>query len=152
MHKGLIAVCLLSPFVLADSAIAQFDFGPLIPSPLPSSLIPDQPLIPVPNFNPTLPGNSPTVCNPFASQTELQACQKQFQNTSLPPELIQGMAQPPVILPPTPSASATAQPTPTTTFTPPPYPRPGLVSGQDCPAGSRLRLLPGGYVCLPANP
>jgi hypothetical protein len=117
-----------------------------VPNPVPNPLGNFPPVIPIPGAGPLLPGNSSGVCSPFASAAALQRCLKQFQDTSLPPQLLESLPSPGDIStsPPTPT-TAVNPPTPVQQTSPPPS---GLGAPEKCPAGGRLQLLPGGYVCL----
>lgn len=145
-------LCFVLAFAfLPTVAQAQFRFpsNPILPNPLPPPLSNFPPAIPVPDLVPTFPGNTPTVCNSFAPAAALERCLQQFQNTSIPPQLLESFPQ--NTLAPISTPAPTAQPDQRSPiFAPPPLPPTGLGAPQSCPVGSRLQLLAGGYACLSA--
>lgn len=147
-----LAVLGLSGLIWTGGLVARaqvFSNGQLIPTliSIPNYTNPNQ-LIPplIPQLIPTLPGD--TTCSPF--QTNLSQCLNQYRNTTIPEPVLRS------ILPrdprPTPDMPPPAvTPMPQVVSSPPPLPAPGTVTEENCPQGTSLVLLPGGYACMQAR-
>ncbi|AFY60634.1 hypothetical protein [Synechococcus sp. PCC 6312] len=125
-----------------------FSNGQLIPTLIsipdytsPNALIP--PLIP--QLIPTLPGD--TTCSPF--QHNLSQCLNQYRNTTIPEPVLRSIL-PRTAAPPSEMPTPAPNPAPQVVNRPPPLPAPGTVTEENCPRGTSLVLLPGGYACIQA--
>uniref|UniRef100_B8HXT0 Uncharacterized protein n=1 Tax=Cyanothece sp. (strain PCC 7425 / ATCC 29141) TaxID=395961 RepID=B8HXT0_CYAP4 len=120
---------------------------PLIPSLndlVNPSLLPGFPnLDPSAGFTP----NTSASCDRLSSSIDRITCLQRFQDKSLAPEALDNRT-PVLPIPPNGTSPPLSNPT---AFTPPPPPTapvPGSVVQPNCPRGTSLLLLPGGYACL----